>query len=220
MPLLDEISADAQQIGAVNSVTITNNGRTAGYNTDRIGFRRNFEEGLGRACVEGKTAVLVGAGGAGRAVAFALMDLGAATVSVHDTDTARAAALVADLMLHYGAGRCRLTESLSEVISAVAGVINATPVGMQGIPGNPVPVAALDARHWVADVIYTPIETQLVKAARAAGARVLTGGGMCVHQAAETFRLFTGLQPDVARMHRTFAAALAARDAATPAAVV
>src|SRR5439155_17443832 len=81
MPLLDEISADAQQIGAVNSVTIANDGRTVGYNTDRIGFKRNFEEGLGRACVEGKTAVLVGAGGAGRAVAFALMDLGAATVS-------------------------------------------------------------------------------------------------------------------------------------------
>ncbi len=90
---------------------------------------------------------------------------------------------------------------------------------MQGIPGNPVPVAALGARHWVADVIYTPIETQLLEAARAAGARTLTGGGMCVHQAAETFRLFTGLQPDVARMHRTFAAALARRDAATPAAV-
>ena len=195
-------------------MTIANDGRTVGYNTDRIGFRRNFEEGLGRACVEGKTAVLVGAGGAGRAVAFALMDLGAATVSVHDTDTARAAALVADLMLHYGAARCRLADSLPEAIAAAAGVVNATPVGMQGIPGNPVPVAALDARHWVADVIYTPIETELIKAARAAGARVLTGGGMCVHQAAETFRLFTGLQPDVARMQRTFAAALAARDAA------
>ena len=90
---------------------------------------------------------------------------------------------------------------------------------MQGIPGNPVPVAALAARHWVADVIYTPIETELIRAAHAAGARTLTGGGMCVHQAVETFRLFTGLQPDVARMHRTFASALAQRDAATPAAV-
>jgi len=144
------------------------------------------------------------------------MDLGAATVSVHDTDTARAAALVADLTLHYGSGRCRLASSLPEAISAAAGVVNATPVGMQGIPGNPVPVAALSSRHWVADVIYTPIETELIKAARAAGARALTGGGMCVHQAAETFRLFTGLQPDVERMQRTFAAALAARDAAAP----
>ena len=85
---------------------------------------------------------------------------------------------------------------------------------MLGIPGNPVPAAALRAEHWVADVIYTPMETLLIKAARARGARVLTGGGMCVHQAVETFRLFTGLTPDVARMQATFATALAARDAA------
>ena len=214
LPLLEEISADARQIGAVNCVTIANDGRTVGYNTDRIGFRRNFEDGLGRTCIEGKTAVLIGAGGAGRAVAFALMDLGAATVCVHDTDTVRAAALVADLIRHYGSARCRLVDSLPDAIATAAGVVNATPVGMQGIPGNPVPVAALGAHHWVADVIYTPIETQLIEAARAAGARVLTGGGMCVHQAAETFRLFTGVHPDVERMHRTFAAALAERDAA------
>jgi shikimate dehydrogenase len=215
MPLLDEISREARQIGAVNSVTIARGGRTVGYNTDRIGFRRNFEEGLGRASVEGKVAVLVGAGGAGRAVAFALMDLGAATVSVHDTNAAQAEALVADLALHYGAARSRLAGALPEAIPAASGVVNATPVGMQGIPGNPVPVAAVAPRHWVADVIYTPIETELIKAARLAGARVLTGGGMCVHQAAETFRLFTGLEADVARMHRTFAAALATRDAAS-----
>jgi shikimate dehydrogenase len=211
IPLLDEMSAEAQQIGAVNSVTISNNGRAVGYNTDRIGFRRNFEEGLGRACVEGRTAVLVGAGGAGRAVAFALMDLGAAVVVVHDTDTARATSLVADLMLHYGASRARLSGSLGDAIGTAAGVANATPIGMAGFPGNPVPVELLRADLWVADVIYTPIETELIKAARGKGARTLTGGGMCVHQAAETFRLFTGLQADVARMHATFARALAAR---------
>ena len=193
MPLLDEISAEAQQIGAVNSVTIANDGRTVGYNTDRIGFRRNFEEGLGRACVEGKTAVLVGAGGAGRAVAFALMDLGAATVSVHDTDTARAAALVADLMLHYGAARCRLADSLPEAICRRRRA-SSTPrrSACRAFRATPCRSPRSPPRHWVADVIYTPIETELIKAARAAGARVLTGGGMCVHQAAETFRLFTG----------------------------
>ena len=88
---------------------------------------------------------------------------------------------------------------------------------MRGFPGNPVPVSALKASHWAADVIYTPIETEFIKAAAAKGARVLNGGGMCVHQAVEAFRLFTGIEPDVARMHRTFATALAARDkAATP----
>jgi shikimate dehydrogenase len=212
MPLLDEMSAEAQQIGAVNTVTITASGRTTGYNTDRAAFRRSFEEGLGQASVQGKAAVVVGAGGAGRAVAFALTDLGAATVVVHDTDTARATSVVADLMLHCGASRARLAGSLSDAISAAAGVVNATPIGMAGFPGNPVPAGAMRADHWVADIIYTPMETQLIKAARAKGARTLTGGGMCVHQAAEAFRLFTGLSPDTERMHRIFAKALAARD--------
>jgi quinate/shikimate dehydrogenase (NAD+) len=91
---------------------------------------------------------------------------------------------------------------------------NATQIGMRGFPGNPIPVSALKASLWAADVIYTPIETEFIKAAAAKGARVLNGGGMCVHQAVEAFRLFTGIEPDVARMHRTFATALAARDKA------
>lgn len=214
MPLLDELSADARRIGAVNTVTFSEAGRAVGHNTDLAGFRQSFDESLGRPAIEGQVAVLVGAGGAGRAVGFALMQLGAAKVIVHDTDTARATALVADLMLHHGAARCRLADDLPGAIAEASGVVNATPVGMLGIPGNPVPTKALRADHWGADVIYTPIETQFIKAARAKGARVLTGGGMCVHQAAEAFRLFTGLAPDVLRMHRTFATALAARDAA------
>ena len=191
LPLLDEVSADARQIGAVNTVTITESGATTGYNTDRSGFRRNFEEGLGRSSVDGGKAVLVGAGGAGRAVAFALIDLGARTLVVHDTDAQRATALVADLMSHYGATRCRLTEDFAADLADAAGVVNATPIGMLGMPGNPVPLAAIRPGHWVADVIYTPMETELIKAARGKGCRVLTGGGMCVHQAADAFRLFT-----------------------------
>ena len=115
---------------------------------------------------------------------------------------------------HFGAGRCRVSDRLSDEIAAADGVANATPIGMAGFPGNPVPVEALRADHWVADVIYTPIETELIRTAAAKGARVLTGGGMCVHQGVDAFRLFTGITPDAALMHRTFAAALAARDAA------
>jgi shikimate dehydrogenase len=217
IPLLDEISLEAQRIGAVNTVTITPHGRTTGHNTDCIGFRRNFEAGLGRASVEGRTAVLVGAGGAGRAVAFALMDLGAATVLVHDIDAGQAGSLVADLVLHYGAARARLVEGLAEAMAAAAGVANATPIGMAGFPGSPVPADLLRPHHWVADVIYTPIETELIKAAKAKGARTLTGGGMCVQQAVEAFRLFTGgLEADLDRLQRTFAKALAERDALAP----
>jgi quinate/shikimate dehydrogenase (NAD+) len=212
--LLDAVDDEAAQTGAVNTVTIASDGRTTGYNTDRRGFRRSFEEKFGRANAEGATVVLVGAGGAGRAVAFALMDLGVATLLPYDRVADRAAALAADLGKHYGAMRCRLVEDLAGEVVHADGVVNATPVGMHGIPGNPVPVSALHAGQWAADVVYTPIETTFIRAAAAKGVRVLDGGGMCVHQAAEAFRLFTGIEPDIARMHRVFREALAARDAA------
>jgi shikimate dehydrogenase len=216
LPLLDEVSAEARQIGAVNTVTIDAAGRTAGYNTDRIGFRRSVEETLGQAAVAGQTVVLVGAGGAGRAVAYALLDLGAATVLVHDRDTARASLLAAELDSHFGQGRSRLTDAAPPVLAAASGLVNATPVGMAGFPGMPISQEGLRPTHWVADVIYSPLETELIQAARAAGARVLTGGGMCVHQAAEAFRLFTGISASVPQMRDVFARALADRDGTTP----
>ena len=214
LPLHDVVDNEAAQIGAVNTVAVAADGRTTGYNTDRRGFRRSFEEKFGRAGAEGATVVLIGAGGAGRAAAFALLDLGAATLLPYDRIGARAGALATDLVEHYGTRRCRLAGDLEREVANADGVVNATPVGMHGFPGNPAPVSALHAGQWAADVIYTPIETAFLKAAAARGARVLDGGGMCVHQAAEAFRLFTGIAPDVARMHRVFLRALAARDAA------
>jgi shikimate dehydrogenase len=208
LPLLDEVSPEARLVGAVNTVTFDPDGRTRGYNTDRIGFRRGCAEALDP--IEGETVLLVGAGGAGRAVAFALLDLGAALVLVHDRDAARARALAAEL----GGDRCQAEPDPALALGRAAGVVNATPVGMVGFPGNPVPMGALERRHWVADVIYTPLETELITAARSKGARVVNGAGMCVHQAAEGFRLFTGLTPDIARMHRTFRAAAVAREKA------
>src|SRR5262249_12457422 len=178
-------------------------------------WRRSFTASLGRDSAQGKTVVLVGAGGAGRAVAFALIDLGVGVVIIHDLDRARADALRAELSLHCGPSRCRVADDLERDIMAADGVVNATPVGMCGFPGNPIPVSALKAAQWAADVIYTPVETEFLKAAAAKGARVLNGGGMCVHQAVEAFRMLTGVKPDLARLRRSFATALAARDAAT-----
>jgi len=212
--LLDELDPEAAQIGALNCVTIAPDGRTKGYNTDRIGFRRNFESNLGRASAEGASAVLVGAGGAGRAVGFALMDLGVADLAIYDRNDAQMNSLVADLRRYFSDVRCRPVDDLVRDVAAADGVVNATPVGMLGMPGNPVPVEALGRDHWAADVIYTPLETAFIKTAAARGARVLTGGGMCVYQAVEAFRLFSGVTPDVERMHRTFLRALTARDAA------
>jgi shikimate dehydrogenase len=215
IPLLDTIDPEAAQTGAVNTVAIAADGRTTGYNFDRRGWRHSFVETFERGAARGATVVLVGAGGAGRAVAFALMDLGVGILVIYDRDAARAKALVADLATDYGAARCRVANVLDDDIAVADGVVNATQVGMRGFPGNPVSVSALRAGHWAADVIYTPIETEFIKAAAAKGARVLNGGGMCVHQAAEAFRLFVGIEPNIARLHRAFAAALAKRDAAT-----
>jgi shikimate dehydrogenase len=214
IPLLDAVDPQAAQVGAVNTVAIAPDGRTTGYNFDRPGFRRSFEESLGRDSAKGATVVQIGAGGAGSAVAFALMDLGVTLLTLHDIDIARAKALQAEVVRHYGAARCRLTSDLEGDIAAADGVVNATQVGMRGFPGNPVPVAPLKSTHWAADVIYTPIHTAFLDAAAAKGARVLNGGGLCVHQAVEAFRMFTGIEADVARMHRAFATALAARDKA------
>jgi len=214
IPLLDAVDPQAAQVGAVNTVAIAPDGRTTGYNFDRPGFRRSFEESLGRASAEGATVVQIGAGGAGSAVAFALMDLGVKLLILHDIDVARANALQAEVIRHYGASRCRVTRDLEGDIAAADGVVNATQVGMRGFPGNPVPAGPLKSTHWAADVIYTPIQTAFLDVAAAKGARVLNGGGLCVHQAVEAFRMFTRVEADVARMHRAFATALAARDKA------
>jgi shikimate dehydrogenase len=213
IPLLDAIDPEAAQVGAINTVTITPDGRTTGFNFDRRGWRNSFIEAFGRNSAEGATVVQIGAGGAGHAVACALMDLGVATLVVHDLDKARAQSLCDDLAKHFGA-RCRVSTNLESEIAGAAGVVNATQLGMHGFPGNPVPASALKASHWCADVIYTPIDTEYLKAAAAKGARTLNGGGMCVHQAVEAFRQFTGLEPELARLHKTFDMARIARDAA------
>ena len=212
LPLLDAIDPEAAQIGAINTVAIAPNGSTTGYNFDRRGWRYSFEETFGNDSARGGTVVLVGAGGAGRAVAFALMDLGVALLIVHDRDGPRANALCADLAKYYGAARCRVARDPEREIVAANGIVNATQMGMRGFPGNPVPVFALEPSQWAADVIYTPVDTEFIMAAAAKGARTMNGGGMCVHQAVEAFRLFTGITPDVARLHRVFDLAYKARE--------
>jgi shikimate dehydrogenase len=211
LPLLDEITPEARQIGAVNTVTVDRLGRTCGHNTDRIGFQRAFEETLGGSAARGKTILLVGAGGAGRAVAFALFDLGVGSVLVHDTEPERARRLADTLGAEFGENRSRTAETMASAMAIAEGVVNATPVGMLGVLGIPVPLDMISSDQWVADVIYTPLETQFIEASRAKGCKVMGGAGMCVHQAAVSFQLFTGCVPDLPRMQRMFSEAAALR---------
>lgn len=212
IPLLDDMSAEAREIGAVNTVVFDESRRATGHNTDRMGFRAAFRAELGEDSVRGKPVLLLGAGGAGRAVAFALMDLGASQIRLNDVDLKRAEGLCADLVKRFGAGRCEVERDPQAALASVAAVVNATPIGMKGHAGLPMPTDGITSRHVVADVIYSPLETAFLAATRAQGARGMGGAGMCVHQAVEAFRLFTGKAADLDRMHRTFIDAAARRD--------
>lgn len=214
IPLLDTLSPEAAEIGAVNTVTIDRAGRTVGYNTDRSGFRQAFIEAFGADRIRGRDVLLLGAGGAGRAVAYAMMDLGASRLRIFDRDMTRADGLCADLAARFGAPRCERLDDPLPAVRDVTGIVNATPLGMRGHPGRPLDADRIQPHQVLADVIYTPLETELVLGARARGAAAMGGGGMCVHQAVDAFRHFTGQRPDLARMKRTFERACARREAA------
>lgn len=204
LPLLDEVSEQATQLGAVNTVVIDANGHTTGHNTDVSGFGRGMEEGLPNAKLD--SVVQVGAGGVGNAVAYALVTHGVQKLQVADLDTSRAQAL-ADV-INNAVGREAVVgvdaRDIEDVIAAADGVVNATPMGMPAHPGTAFDVSCLTKDHWVGDVVYMPIETELLKAARALGCETLDGTRMAIHQAVDAFRLFTGLEPDVSRMRETF----------------
>ena len=202
--LLDELSPEAEAIGAVNTVVFAAHGRI-GYNTDCLGFAESFRRGL--PAVARETVVLLGAGGAGAAVAHAAMQLDCGRVLLHDVDRERAAALATRLRRRFGESRAACVEDLAAAMNSADGLIQATPIGMLDHPGAPLPLELVRSTHWIAEIVYFPLETELLKHARALGCRTLDGGGMAVFQAAEAFRLFTGLTPDYDRMLRSFAAA-------------
>ena len=210
--LLDSVSAEAREIGAVNTVVFGEDSSATGYNTDCSGFRQAFIETLGEDAARSQAVLLLGAGGAGRAVAVALMSLGVANLGIFDQDASRAAGLCADLARRFGASRCTQLSNAEAAAGSVAGIVNATPVGMTGYPGVPLPTQLVRPEQFVVDVIYTPIDTEFLLAARAKGCRTMNGGGMCVHQAVDAFRHFTGWTADAERMRRRFARALAERD--------
>jgi shikimate dehydrogenase len=209
IPLLDELSEAAEMLGSVNTV-VFRHGRRIGHNTDMWGFKESFRRGLAGA--KRREVLLLGAGGAGAAVAHALLESGVEMLLVTDVQTDRAEAL---------ASRLRSSGSQAEVVADLVaaaaradGIVNATPVGMAKLPGTPVPVDLLRSECWVADIVYLPLETVLLRGARKRGCRTLDGEGMAVFQAAKAFELFTGLTPEIERMKAAFAAFGSARDRA------
>jgi shikimate dehydrogenase len=201
---LDDLSPDARALGAVNTVSVTG-GRLTGHNTDHSGFLAGLRHGLPDARL-GRV-VVVGAGGAGSAVAYALAGAGAA-VEIADADAARASALATRLTAAFPSREIAglPANAVADGLTRADGVVNATPIGMTGHPGLPFDTGALTPRHWVADVVYRPLTTALLTAARAAGCRALDGGAMLVAQAATTLAVLTGATPDLSRMREHLSA--------------
>jgi len=202
IPHLDELSDNARALGAVNTV-ILRDGRKIGENTDWSGFAEPFRRKMGDVALD--RVVQVGAGGAGAAVAHAALMLGVKELTLIDVDPARAESVARNLSGHFGAGRARAGRDVAAVVAQANGLINATPIGMDAHPGMPVPAEVLRPDLWVAEIIYFPLETELLRRARALGARTIDGGGMAVFQAVAAFRHFTGLEPDSERMLKHFA---------------
>ena len=197
--LLDELSPQAQDIGAVNTVVLRG-GRRVGHNTDAYGFAEAFRRGLPGAAVD--RVVQLGAGGAGAACAFAQLGAGVRHLTVVDPDADRRGLLAEALSSRFEVERIAVAppSELPAALDAADGLVNASPVGMRANPGPPLPISLLDPRMWVVDIVYMPIETRLLRGARAHGLRTLGGAAMCVFQAAAAFELFTGRTPDTARM--------------------
>ncbi|WP_250005189.1 shikimate dehydrogenase [Actinoplanes sp. M2I2] len=196
---LDHLSPQAGAIGAVNTV-VFRDGQRVGHNTDAYGFTEAY-----RGLVRGRV-VQTGAGGAGAACAYAQLTMGVEHLTVVDPDAGRREQLAArydDPRLSVAAPR-----DLPAAIADAGGLVNASPAGMRAHPGLPLPTELLHRGLWVADIVYMPVETPLLRAARDAGLRAVGGTAMCAYQAAAAFELFTGRTPDTARMLRHLDAVL------------
>lgn len=203
VPLVDELAPEVTAIGALNTVLLRT-GTTVGHNTDVSGFARAFAEAMPDADLD--RIVLLGAGGAGTAVAHGLTSLGARRIQVVDPDGSRARTL-AESVARLGIEVETVPptrDAVGGALAEAAGLVNASPMGMAAHPGSPVPVELLRPGLWVADIVYRPLMTPLLAGAEALGCTVLNGAGMAVHQAADAFELITGCPADRAAMFRDF----------------
>ncbi|WP_375306679.1 shikimate dehydrogenase [Bradyrhizobium sp. A11] len=215
VPLLDALAPGAAAMGAVNTVVV-GNGRLTGHNTDTTGFARAVAPLLAPA---GNAVAVIGAGGVGKAIAFALAGLNVPDIRIFDSEPARAATLVS-LLARQGGARgaarvaARVAASVEDALDGATGLVNGTPVGMLPNRAMPVPAALLHEKLWVADAVYSPLITPLLVAAEAKGAKIMTGRELAIYQAADAFELFTGLAPSTEVMGKAFDEVMAARSSA------
>ncbi|SFD00204.1 shikimate dehydrogenase [Bosea sp. CRIB-10] len=206
VPLLDGLSEQAAAMGAVNTVVV-DDGRLVGHNTDASGFATAYRR-LGRQDRD-KPVAIIGAGGVGKAIAFALAGSGVSRLGLYDTDRGKVEALAAAIG---GRAQIAIFDSAEAAAEGAAGIVNGTPIGMLPNRDMPIEARAIHASQWVADAVYNPLWTPFLKTAQAAGATVMTGRELAIHQAVDAFRLFTGLEASETVIGASFDAVIAARE--------
>lgn len=191
---VDEADSLARRIGAVNTVRVRDDGSLHGSNTDAYGFVENLRQFVPDWSAKRGPAVVIGAGGAARAIAFALVDEGAPEVRIVNRTTARAEALAIELG---PASRVWAWVGRADALSEAALLVNTTKLGMQGEAKLDLPLDALPQDAIVTDAVYVPLETDLLRDAAERGNRVVDGLGMLLHQARPGFAAWFGVEPEV-----------------------
>ncbi len=193
MPKLTIDDPAIRSIGACNTV-IFDGAVARGYNTDYSGFIAAFRHSFG-AVTPGAVA-MVGAGGVGRAIGFALARLGATSLRLFDADSAKADNLAQAISRVAKTMTVTVALSAGDAIAGADGLVNATPLGMTGKPGSAFANMPLGAQRWAFDAVYTPLETQFLRDARAAGLAIMNGYELFLYQGIDAFRIFTGRDVD------------------------
>ncbi|HVX81183.1 MAG TPA: shikimate dehydrogenase [Devosiaceae bacterium] len=207
---LSSRNPDVARVGSSNTVVFTPQG-PVGYNTDYLGFIAAYRAHFGD-LPAGRVAI-VGAGGVGRAIAFAVTALGSSELRLIDTDGERATKLAAALAEVSPAPAVRVETDIGAMLGGADGVVNCTPLGMSGRPGSAIPANLLGGQSWAFDAVYTPIETEFLRAARAAGLDTLSGYELFFQQGIKAFELFTGRVPPLDALRQRLAGPAQHREA-------
>ncbi|MGG4264316.1 shikimate dehydrogenase [Peribacillus simplex] len=198
IPFLDEVDELALAIGAVNTV-VNKNGRFIGYNTDGKGFFKSLCDEIS-GDIKAKKTLVIGAGGAARAIYFTLVKEGVKQVDIANRTKERAAQLVSDCPYDKVSKALSIIEA-EESLSQYDLIIQTTSSGMSPeLDHSPLKVGQLKTGAIVSDIIYNPLQTKLLREAGEKGAETQNGLGMFINQAALAFEIWTGVMPDTARM--------------------
>lgn len=189
--------ARLRSIGACNTVLFEDDG-PRGLNSDYTGFVAAFRASLPQ--TSPGTVAMAGAGGVGKAVAFGLAELGATRLRVFDRDRQRVHALAASLAPVSGAMTVEVCANIAEACEDSDGLVNCTPLGMDGIPGSAIPAEFMSGAQWAFDAVYTPVDTEFLQSARAHGLATISGYELFFCQGVDAFRAFTGTAPDEAAL--------------------